>query len=251
MFKGKTITLAIPCKNEEIAIASLLKKVPKFVDEVIVIDNNSSDNTRAVAKKLGAKVFVEKRHVDGIGYGYAHQKAIKETTTDYLITMDGDNTYPLDAIEKVVSLAEKKKLNFISCNRFPLKDEEVLSGIRQLGVWILNFEVRVLYGYPMQDILSGMWLMDRTARKKLKLQEGGWNLSPEIKLAALSNPQVAFGEYHIAHHERAGESKQLIWKTGFEHLVYILYRRIWIDSKLNALFALKQNSDSLSLSFEN
>lgn len=251
MFKGKTITLAIPCKNEEVAIASLLKKVPAFVDEVLVIDNNSSDMTRKVAKKLGARVLVEKRHIEGIGYGFAHQKAIKETTTDYLITMDGDNTYPLAAIEKILTLAEKKNLNFISCNRFPLKDGEVLSEVRKLGVWILNFEVRMLYNYPMQDILSGMWLMDRTARKKLKLEEGGWNLSPEIKLAALNHPDVQFGEYHISHHERAGESKQLIWKTGFEHLGYILYRRIWIDSKFTAFFKRKLNIASPSFSFEN
>lgn len=251
MLKGKTITLAIPCKNEEIAIATLLKKVPKYVDEVIVIDNNSSDKTAPVARKLGAKVFVEKRHVDGIGYGFAHQKAIKETTTDYLVTMDGDNTYPLDAIKLAVTEAEKKHLNFISCNRFPLKNEKVLSPIRRLGVWILNFEVRILYGYKMNDILSGMWLMDRTARKKLKLSEGGWNLSPEIKLAALTHPQVAFGEYHVHHHVRAGESKQLIWKTGFEHLAYILIRRIWTDSKLKTLFSTKIEFATQSLSFEN
>src|SRR5471030_3034324 len=97
MLKGKTITLAIPCKNEEVALEALLKGVPNFVDEVMVIDNNSTDATRKIARKYGAKVLTEKRQVRGIGYGFSHQKAIKEASSDYLITMDGDNTYPLAA----------------------------------------------------------------------------------------------------------------------------------------------------------
>ncbi len=246
MLKGKTITLAIPCKNEESAIGSLLKKVPSFIDQVIVIDNNSTDQTRKVAKSLGAKVFVEKRQIHGIGYGFAHQKAIKETTTDYLVTMDGDGTYPLNKIKNVIEMAEKQQLDFISCNRFPLQKSEVLSKVRQLGVFILNSEVSLLYGYPMQDILSGMWLMNRNARQKVQVQCGGWNLSPEIKLAALSNPHIKFAEFHIPHHIRAGESKQLIWKTGFDHLFYIAYRRIWIDG----LRTIRTSFPGLSFSLE-
>jgi len=251
MLKGKTVTLAIPCKNEEVALASLLKKVPAFVDNVLVIDNNSTDQTRNVAKKMGARLLTEKRHIQGIGYGFAHLRAIKETTTDYLITMDGDNTYPLKALKSLILHAEKNHLNFVSCNRFPLLNGKVLPKVRQLGVFILNTEVKLLYGFPMQDILSGMWLMDRQARKKMQLSCGDWNLSPEIKLAALTHPEIHFGEFHIEHALRAGESKQLIWKTGFEHLFYILSRRFLIDSPLKSFINPKHNSIFPSWSLEN
>ncbi len=246
MLKGKTITLAIPCKNEEHGIAALLQQVPSFIDQVLVIDNNSTDQTKKIAQKYGAKVLTEKRQIHGIGYGFAHQRAIKETTTDYLITMDGDGTYPMKSIKALVQLAEKKHLNFVSCNRFPLQTGEVLSKIRQFGVFILNTEVNALYGYPMQDILSGMWLMDRSAREKIQLHCGGWNLSPEIKLAALQHPQIKFAEFHIPHHIRSGESKQFIWGTGLNHLLYIAFRRVWIDG----LKTVQTNLANLSFSLE-
>jgi hypothetical protein len=80
----------------------------------------------------------------------------------------------------------------------------------------------------MQDILSGMWIVRKSVAKKMQLRSGGWNLSPEIKLIALMNPTISFGEYHINHHYRSGGvSKQIIWKTGFEHLFYIFHLWIW------------------------
>lgn len=233
MLRGKTISLIIPCKNEETAIVALLKRVPGLVDEVIVVDNNSTDKTSQVAKKMWAKVVTETRQINDIGYGFAHQKGMEIATGDFIITLDGDNTYPVEAVESVIRNMMENKLDMVSCNRFPLKYHQSVSKIRQLGVWILNTEVAILYGYPIQDILSGMWAINRKAIKHLQLECGGWNLSPEIKLQAIVNPHIQFGEYHINHaYRNDGVSKQQIWLTGFEHLRYILVRRLTKDNKL-------------------
>lgn len=234
MLSKKKISLIIPCKNEEAAIYSMLNKVPSYIDEVIVIDNNSSDNTTTVAKKQGAKVIIEKRNVDGIGYGYAHQTGMKHATGDIIIAMDGDDTYPIQAIKKIVVYMEKSKSDFVSCSRFPLSTQTAISPIRQLGITILNLEVGLLYGFPIRDILSGMWAMTKETAKKLDVKSGGWDFSPEIKLEAIATPNIHFSEYHIYHAERLnGMSKQQIWKTGFDHLMYILKRRFFdgLDSK--------------------
>jgi glycosyltransferase involved in cell wall biosynthesis len=245
MIRGKSISLVIPCRNEEQAISALLKRVPKYVDEVIVVDNNSSDKTRQVARSHGAKVLKETRQVNGIGYGFAHQRGMAEASGDFVITMDGDNTYPLTEIRSVILNMEKNQLDFISCNRFPLKNSEVISKVRQFGVKILNTQVNVLYNYPIQDILSGMWAVRSAAIEKLNLKQGGWNFSPEIKLAALIHPDIKFSEFHIHHHYRDnGESKQKIWLTGFDHLLYILLRRLTVDNPVVLLF--KQGRNSLS-----
>lgn len=230
MLNNKSITVIIPCKNEQAAIHSMMQKIPKYVDEVIVVDNNSRDNTAVVAREHGAKVFTEKKHVEGVGYGYAHQTGMKHATGDIIVALDGDDTYPIEAIKEVVQFMEKSNSDFVSCARFPLSDPDAISPIRQLGVGILNLEVTLLYGYPMQDILSGMWVMRKECMKKINAKCGEWNFSPEIKLAAIAHPDIHFSEYHIAHAVRLnGVSKQQIWKTGFNHLFYILNRRFTVD----------------------
>jgi len=234
MSKHNKVSLIIPVRNEENSVSKMLKKVPDLVGEVLVVDNNSADKTAAIARKHGARVLKEpKRDRFGIGYGYAHQKGIRQAKGDLIVAMDGDDTYPLEEIKDVIKFMEKNSLDFVSCRRFPLKKKAVISKVRQFGVWLLNFETRVLYRYPIKDILSGMWVMNKNAKAKLNLREGGWNLSPEIKLNAILNKDIKFAEYHIDHHYRLDEkSKQKIFQTGFNHFVYIFAKWFKVDSSV-------------------
>jgi glycosyltransferase involved in cell wall biosynthesis len=202
------------------------------VDEVLVMDNRSTDETAKVARVLGARVIREDRADRlGIGYGYAHQKGLQKATGDIIVTMDGDGTYPLNQIKEVGNYLLRNELDFVACSRFPLTDNQVISRFRQFGVWALNMAVKMLYWYPMQDILSGMWVMRRGIVRQLKLTEGGWDLSPEIKLNALTDRNIKFGQYHIRHFRREnGASKQQLWITGSNHLWYILKRWIIRDN---------------------
>ena len=59
MYKGQSITVIIPCLNEEEGIERVLRAMPEFVDEIIVVDNGSTDRTADVAQSLGAKVIRE------------------------------------------------------------------------------------------------------------------------------------------------------------------------------------------------
>lgn len=238
MIGNKTISAIIPCKNEGEIIASVIKRMPSCVDEIIVVDNNSTDNTVSVAKQEGAIVLREKRTSNGIGYGFALQAGLQYARGNYLVALDGDDTYPASEIPKIIKFMEKNNFDFVSCNRLPLKHKKAISKIRQLGIKILNLEVLFLYGYPIKDILTGMWVVKRETVKKLDLKEGGWNLSPEVKLAAINHPEIKFAQYHIPHFCRNGNlSKQKIWKTGWEHLVYILKRRLTSNSNLYQILA--------------
>lgn len=238
MILNKSITVVIPCRNEAEALPKLIAKIPKYVDEVVVVDNASSDNSVGVAKKCGVMVVSEHRKdKKGIGYGYAHRKGMRVASGDYVVTMDGDGTYPINSVKPVIEQMEKQKLDFVTCNRFPLKHKKAVSKIRRFGVWVLNTEVALLYGYPMKDILSGMWVMNRKTAKRLKLKEGGWDLSPEVKLTALMTPGIRVGQYHIRHHYRSGgKSKQKLWETGVGHMLYILRRRLVEDNPAISLW---------------
>jgi len=237
MVKGKKISLIIPCRNEEKGITKLVKSMPKWIDEVIVVDNNSSDKTAQVAKKAGAVVVKEKK-VDhqGIGYGYAHMAGYKKATGDFIATIDGDDTYPAKDIKGIVKRMVERHIDFVNCNRHPLLDKDAISFTRRLGTWVLNTETWLLYGYPTRDILSGMFIFKKEVKNKLNVKQGGWNLSPEIKLNAISNPEIKYAECHINHFDREGVSHNQIWRTGFMHLFYILNKRFTEDAVRFNLF---------------
>lgn len=233
MIHNKTITLVVPCKNEARIIRSFIKRVPSYVDEILVVDNNSHDGTARIAKRAGAVVLRERRSVNGVGYGFAHQTGIAKATGDYIVAVDGDDTYPVESIKTIINYMEKYGLDIVSCNRLPLVNTHAISWIRKLGIHLLNIEVRLLYGKRISDILTGMWVGKREALKELNLTNGDWNLSPEVKLAAMTSPGVHFSEYHIRHFARTQNvSKQRILATGIAHALYIVKRRFTIDNPL-------------------
>jgi glycosyltransferase involved in cell wall biosynthesis len=92
LYKDHRITIIIPCLNEELGIGLVLDELPPFVDEAIVVDNNSTDQTADVARSRGAVVVSELNR----GYGRAYKKGFLCATGDIIITLDGDHSYPLD-----------------------------------------------------------------------------------------------------------------------------------------------------------
>lgn len=234
MYRDLRISVCFPCRNESGHLKEVLATVPSIVDEVIVISNASKDDTVKVARKLDAKAYEDNRVIGGIGYGFAHMTGIAKATGDIIVGADGDGTYPLEELPKIIDRIIDEKLDFVSCNRYPLKDGTKIPFKLRLGVGTLNVETRLLHGKKINDILSGMWVFRSSIKDKLNLTMGDWNLSPEIKINALTHPDIAFSEHHIVQHVRMGESHQNYFKTGFGHLAWILtdkLRKMGILSK--------------------
>lgn len=227
MIYNKKVSLIFPSRNEAKAITGVFKRIPKIIDEVIIVDNLSTDNTAKTAIKLGAKVLTEERHEGGIGYGFALARGIKNASGDIIVCMDCDGSYPPEKIGEVINSLIKSRIDFISCNRLPFKNKQDMSAVRMFGVWVLNIVINFLYGYPIKDSLSGMWVFKKRAIKNLALFEGGWNMSLEIKLNAIEQKDIVFCEYQIPYKDRQfDQSKQNIFKTGFMHLIFLLKRKV-------------------------
>lgn len=226
MYRNKKISVVLPCRNEGLHLKEVIKRIPDFVDEIIVVSNKSTDDTVAVAKKIkGVTVYEDDRTIKGIGYGFAHMTGISNATGDIIVGADGDATYPIEDLDNVIDELLDYKLDFISCNRYPLQPGVKIPFKLKLGVWILNTEVRILYGKKVNDILSGMWVFRKRIKNDLNLTMGDWNLSPQIKLNAIMSEKIKFKEFSIAQHARAGESKQNYFSTGFSHLFWIFKNR--------------------------
>lgn len=234
MKHGQRVSLILPSRDEGQGLLKMILQVPSTVDEIIVVNNRSKVSPKRLLSTVKRVKVVNETRVDnlGIGYGYAIQTGLQVAKGDIVISMDGDGTYPVNVLNELIDLLVVEKLDIAFCSRFPLDTEKSISWFRRLGVWILNTEAKLLFNYEGSDILSGMWAAKRVTVDLLDLREGGWNFSPEIKLAVLEkNKLLKSRELHIDHYVRDyGKSKQVLWKTGIDHLLYMIRRWLKLEN---------------------
>jgi len=221
MIRDRRISVVIPCYNEEDGVRHVIEGMPACVDEIVVVDNNSTDRTGEVARSLGARVVVEKRP----GYGAAYKAGLPAATGDVIVTLDGDGSYPSDAIQPLVERLVDRNLDFISGCRFPLANPRAMPLTNQIGNGVLTLAMFILFGKPVRDSQSGMWVFRRAVLKDLRLTSDGMPLSEEIKIEALMR-KLRFEEVHIRYLERIGDVKLRKWRDGWENLIFLLRKRL-------------------------
>jgi|SRR5579871_343401 len=221
MYKDRSITVIIPCLNEEAGIEKILRAMPAFVDEVIVVDNDSDDRTSEVAASLGAKVIRE----DVRGYGRSYKRGFAMATSDLIITLDGDHSYPVDAISYLIEAFLHLEIDFLNASRFPVRDAKSMSFRNKLGNLVLSLAMSVLFFRWVRDSQSGMWVFRRSILKDMKLESDGMAFSEEIKIEALRNRNIRFGELSIMYSSRVGETKLNPWRDGLRNLAFLAKKR--------------------------
>jgi glycosyltransferase involved in cell wall biosynthesis len=221
LYNGQRITVIAPCLNEEQGIREVLTRMPAFVDEVIVVDNNSTDRTSEVAEQLGAKVIREAVR----GYGRSYKRGFANATGDVIVTLDGDHSYPVDAISYLLEAFRHLEVDFLSASRFPVRDRNAMSFKHKIGNLILSLAASILYFRWVRDSQSGMWVVRRSILPLMKLESDGMAFSEEIKIEALKHPKIRFGEISIQYSSRLGEIKLNPWRDGFYNLWFLLKKR--------------------------
>jgi dolichol-phosphate hexosyltransferase len=223
MYKGQAITVIIPCLNEEQGIEKVLRAMPEFVDERIVVDNASTDRTSEVAESLGAKVIRE----DVRGYGRAYKRGFAVATGDLIITLDGDHSYPVDAISYLIEAFLHLDVDFLNASRFPVRDSNAMSFKHKVGNLMLSAAMSVLFFRWVRDSQSGMWVFRRSILKEMKLESDSMAFSEEIKIEVLRNPRLRFGEISIQYSARMGEIKLNPWRDGIHNMWFLAKKRFF------------------------
>ncbi len=220
MYLGNRISLVMPCLNEEKGLAEIFRDLPKFVDEVIVVDNGSTDNTAALARSFGAAVVSEKRR----GYGRAYKAGLSMASGDIIVTMDGDGTYPRNFIPVLLDVMWDEGLDFITCDRTGHKDKPS-NWLRVFGNDVLNWFILLLFFFRIRDSQSGMWVFRRELLAWMSLTSDTMAFSEEIKVEAFTGRGVRSKELPIYYKERYGVSKLRIWHDGFANLLFLFKKR--------------------------
>src|SRR5262245_35109883 len=230
MYRGKRISVVIPCHNEEEGIRAGMEKMPALVDEVVVVDNASTDRTAEVATGLGARVVHEARK----GYGRAYKTGFASARGDIIVTMDGDGTYPPESIPLLLHVLIEEKLDFITARRWYSNSGEVKSPIRLLGNAILSGTTMLLFFKFIVDSQSGMWVFRRDVLRKISPRSDSMALSEELKILAFTPAERRSMERPIYYGERIGTSKLNVWRGGFGNLFCLAKMRLTLGRRRRA-----------------
>jgi dolichol-phosphate hexosyltransferase len=230
MYRGKRISVVIPCHNEEEGIRAVIEQMPAIVDEVVVVDNCSTDRTAEVASGLGARVVFEGRK----GYGRAYKTGFAAARGDVIVTMDGDGTYPPESIPLLLYVLVEERVDFITARRWRSRSGESKSPIRLLGNAILSGATMALFWKFIIDSQSGMWVFRRDILQKIDPRSDTMALSEEIKILAFTHPALRCLEMPIYYGERIGESKLNLWRDGFGNLFFLARMRLTLGRRRRA-----------------
>jgi len=230
MFRSKRISVVIPCHNEEEGVRATIEQMPSIVDEVVVVDNASTDRTAEVARSLGARVIYEGRK----GYGRAYKTGFENARGDIIVTMDGDGTYPPNSIPLLLHVLLEEKIDFMTARRWRSKNDTSKSPLRLLGNAILSSATMVLFRRFLIDSQSGMWIFRREILQRIQPESDGMALSQELKILAFTHPEIRCLEMPIYYGERVGESKLNLWRDGFGNLVALGKLRLTLGRRRRA-----------------
>lgn len=222
------LTIVIPAMNEEEGIGNVLDEIPLkeleemgYPTEVVVVDGESVDRTRDIAREKGARVVIEPRR----GYGRAYKTGFEAAQGEIVATGDADTTYPFDKLPEYLRLFERERLDFFTGNRFGKLQPGAMSAKHRLGNWVLSTTGRLLFLAKIHDSQSGMWILRRDILPKLALTSDGMPLSEEIKIEAFTKPDLKCREVPIEYRQRVGDVKLSSWKDGWRNLSFLFKKR--------------------------
>ncbi|GAB3203245.1 glycosyltransferase involved in cell wall biosynthesis [Pontibacter aydingkolensis] len=204
------INVIIPAYNEEKSIAKVVHDIPKgFVDEVIVVNNNSSDATAAVAAQAGATVL----HEPQPGYGNACLKGIayaaskpEATRPDIIVFLDGDySDYPEEITKVVQPILDGRAEMVIGSRALGNRESGAMMPQQIFGNWLATTLLRWFYGAKFTDLgpfraIKLQTLLDLDMRDRTY----GWTVEMQAKAA---KKKVRYTEVPVTYRKRIGFSK--------------------------------------------
>jgi len=177
------IVIGIPAYNEEKNIASILIKLKKISQDIIVCNDGSNDLTGKIAKELGAIVIEHKKN---LGYGSAIKSIFlkaHEINADVLVTFDADGQHRIEDINTILEPIKNNSADIVIGSRF-LNNNQEIPTYRKIGIKAITKLTNVTGGTKITDSQSGFRAYNKKILDKIIPQESGMGISTEILIKA-------------------------------------------------------------------
>jgi len=187
-----TLTIGIPCLNEALTVGKVVDDFRREFPSarILVIDNRSTDDTAKIARARGAEVIYEPRP----GKGYAVQTLFRAAESDYLLMVDGDDTYPAEEGKKLVAAIVELGGDTVVGRR--VSDDQ--NAFKTTHTWANNALANLLgtiFRTPVGDLFSGYRLFNRRFYRNVPLLATGFEIETEIAVQTIDK---GFVQHEVA-----------------------------------------------------
>lgn len=240
------LVIIIPCLNEEPTLPLVLNSIPKKIkgvdeQEILIINDGSTDKTVEVAKSLGVKHFIHHANRRGLAYSLRDgMRGALELGADIIVLTDGDNQYPQERIPDLIKPILDGEADTVIADRQTNKIEHFSPSkkfLQKFGTFVLNSAA----GTKIPDSTSGFRAYTKEAAIKFNLV-GRFNFAMESTVQA-SNKRLNFSYVKIKTNPKLRESR--LFKSPWEHVrksavalinAYTMYQPLMVFMCVGTLF---------------
>lgn len=218
------VSVIIPCLNEEKTVGAVVQKSistlkQEGLEGEIIVSDNSTDNSRVIAQKLGANIVIPEKN----GYGSACLEGFRHAKGKFFVLADADDTYDLNEMPKFLKPLLAGEADFVIGTR--LKGEIKKNSMpwlhRYVGNPLLTRILNWLFKANISDAHCGMRALSKQAYEKLDLKSEGMEFASEMVIEA-ARKKLRIKEVPVTYYPRQTPSKLHSWGDGWRHLRFMM-----------------------------
>ena len=227
------ISIIIPCYNEEKTIKAIITKIINLKDlnkEIIVIDDQSTDNSRKILKEeLSDLIDCLILNNKNCGKGFSIREGIKAATGDIILIQDADLEYDPSDYNKLISPIKNGYADVVYGSRFTGSDEKrVLLYWHTVGNFILTQLSNMFTNLNLTDMENCYKTFRSDVLKSITLKENRFGFEPEVTAKISKIKNIRIYEVGVKYYGRSyDEGKKINWKDGISAIRCIFYYNLF------------------------